>query len=500
MRPKPEYYFSIIIFVAFISLVLIIENLPSEDSIKKNKKVNEDFQNQMKSFLLVRQGKIRNTKNIIQVTEKIILNQKALDFENRVLSKNLQSNYLKNQLGINITKIFQENNNDWQQVDGTKNKFYVYSAYFDNRKRKLIRIIAATKTKAQDKVKCIFWYKKSFLPFVVDGTNVLIRENWNLNYSAFFILCPLKEQYSVPDAVSVIERKRLINDSSYQPSNWLNVENNFKLKQDKNNTNEIAVCVKPIHYSYDKILNLIEFIELNLLLGVNHFVMYNHTIGKNTECLLKKYIKDGLVTVLPWNLNLTSQKEIRTEGLFAALNDCLYRTMYKYKHVAMIDLDEYIIPYKFDHLNQMIGFLNDHITNKNQSISPGAYSFQNSFFYLQWPDDEVTAQNEKLKNLITISKTRRKIILQKHKIRSKCIVNPEKVIEMGNHFVWEFVPGSTMINVSPTIGFLHHYRICEFGGDDCVKAKSVIDKRVHFWGDKLIKRVDHTLNVFISQC
>ena len=33
----------------------------------------------------------------------------------------------------------------------------------------------------------------------------------------------------------------------------------------------------------------------------------------------------GLVTVLPWRLDMTSQKEIRTEGLFAALNDCLYR-------------------------------------------------------------------------------------------------------------------------------------------------------------------------------
>ena len=31
------------------------------------------------------------------------------------------------------------------------------------------------------------------------------------------------------------------------------------------------------------------------------------------------------MTVLPWRLDMTSQKEIRTEGLFAALNDCLYR-------------------------------------------------------------------------------------------------------------------------------------------------------------------------------
>lgn len=36
------------------------------------------------------------------------------------------------------------------------------------------------------------------------------------------------------------------------------------------------------------------------------------------------------VDLLPWDLRMRSQKDIRTEGLFAALNDCLYRSMYRY--------------------------------------------------------------------------------------------------------------------------------------------------------------------------
>lgn len=35
------------------------------------------------------------------------------------------------------------------------------------------------------------------------------------------------------------------------------------------------------------------------------------------------------VNLLPWDLRMRSQKDIRTEGLFAALNDCLYRNMYR---------------------------------------------------------------------------------------------------------------------------------------------------------------------------
>ena len=34
---------------------------------------------------------------------------------------------------------------------------------------------------------------------------------------------------------------------------------------------------------------MIEFIELNKVLGVEHFTLYNHTIGPQVSCLLRKY-------------------------------------------------------------------------------------------------------------------------------------------------------------------------------------------------------------------
>lgn len=87
---------------------------------------------------------------------------------------------------------------------------------------------------------------------------------------------------------------------------------------------------------------------------MEHFTFYNHTLGPQVDCILQDYVRNGGVTVLPWQLNITSQKEIRTEGLFAALNDCLYRSMYKFSHILLIDLDEYILPKKEDDLRQMI--------------------------------------------------------------------------------------------------------------------------------------------------
>ena len=46
-------------------------------------------------------------------------------------------------------------------MNGTRHKFYVYSAYYDARTRPVIRVIGATKTKRSDKVWCRLHYGQS---------------------------------------------------------------------------------------------------------------------------------------------------------------------------------------------------------------------------------------------------------------------------------------------------------------------------------------------------
>lgn len=47
----------------------------------------------------------------------------------------------------------------WEIVNGTRYKFFVFSAYYDRRDGKLVRIIGATKTRGPEKVWCRFWYQ-----------------------------------------------------------------------------------------------------------------------------------------------------------------------------------------------------------------------------------------------------------------------------------------------------------------------------------------------------
>ncbi|XP_077527501.1 uncharacterized protein LOC144138877 [Haemaphysalis longicornis] len=374
----------------------------------------------------------------------------------------------------------------WQRVRRTNDRFYVFSAYLDARRVRMIRVIAAARTRLTDRVVCRIFTRgisdDLFQSATVLASNKLIRENWNLRYSAFFLLCPLPVGMTgeTPLWVSV----QRLNDRS-MPRNLLRVhrrdddEADERLPEDR----ELAVCVKPIHYEYNKVLQFAEFMELNIALGASHFVFYNHTVGPDVGCLLERYAAENAATLLPWELPIASQREIRTEALFAALNDCLYRTMYRFRWVAMIDLDEFIVPAGNITIPAMLKRLHE----RDKSGRAGAYSFRNAFFYLQWPDDPVAAHDRL--PLVTLRKTLRKLHLHAHRQRSKCILEPESVVEVGNHFVWEFLAGKTTVNVASSVAFLHHYRVCEFGGNDCVNATSVRDTKVYFWKPRLLEAV-----------
>lgn len=255
---------------------------------------------------------------------------------------------------------------EWQIVNGTRYKFFVFSAFYDRRDGRMIRVVGATKTRGPEKVWCRLWYpldanRTRFTSATIMARVKMIRENWNLKYSACFVLCPLRIAYlEVPYAVSIVSKLRS------PPGNTLLVRNTDWEPDFHNRSSVVAdiprrmgICVKPLHFDYDQALHLLEFIELNAILGVTHFTLYNHTIGPKASCILNQYttnavVLQGLINnaststakgnsssepteerptvsveVLPWNLRMKSQKEIRTEGLFASLNDCLYRSMYR---------------------------------------------------------------------------------------------------------------------------------------------------------------------------
>lgn len=82
----------------------------------------------------------------------------------------------------------------------------------------------------------------------------VIRENWNLKYSACFVICPLPKESPatdrVPETVSVVARLKAA------PTNRILVQNRPESRTDDKEL--LAVCVKPLHYDYNRVRGIVK--------------------------------------------------------------------------------------------------------------------------------------------------------------------------------------------------------------------------------------------------
>ena len=312
-----------------------------------------------------------------------------------------------------------------------------------------MRVIGVGRTKKPDRVWCQLGSRSGLNAngseavrwTQIQGQVKTIREHWNLKYSAVFILCPLSKPTAdsyYPEFVSISRQQHpLLPDYSFpQSTNSLKSFNDSfghwassptgnllpvmhrQVKDNLKPQHNLSVCIKPLHYNFNRADQLVEFIEIHRLLGASHFTFYNHSVGEQVDCLLRRYMQSGLVEVLSWQqLDVVSQKEIRTEGIFASLNDCLYRHMFDSQFLLMIDLDELIVPRGNQlTLTGLLEAANHNMANGTNRV--GAYYFRNAFFYLTWPDDADVKSDWKTlpSKLVSLHKTRRNTKLHPHRV------------------------------------------------------------------------------------
>ena len=246
------------------------------------------------------------------------------------------------------------------------------------------------------------------------------------------------------------------------------------------------MCVSPVHNNYSHAYELVEWIELNKIHGVQYFTFYKYSMASNIEQVLSFYSKRGLVEVLPWNMPLSIQnpEEIHYFGQLAALNDCLSRNRRKTKYLAVLDTDEFIIPKQNDVCSW------SEMLERLPAVS--SYRFRNVFFRRNsdsFQSGEDYSKAARKYKLITLTKLRRdKFVFPMYR-RSKLIVNPKKVETIGIHNIWGYKAGkenSDTLSIAEDIGLLHHYR---FWNSTDTSSESVVDKGVLKYKDELIKSV-----------
>lgn len=95
-----------------------------------------------------------------------------------------------------------------------------------------------------------------------------------------------------------------------------------------------------------------EWVEYHRLVGVDHFWLYNDESKDDWEPVLKPYIQNGLVEVIPWK-SCTAEEKIQKSancwwaGHRRACRDGIERAKRAgIPWVAVIDLDEFLLPMK----------------------------------------------------------------------------------------------------------------------------------------------------------
>ena len=173
---------------------------------------------------------------------------------------------------------------------------------------------------------------------------------------------------------------------------------------------------------------------------------------------LNYYVELGVVTLIDWNLPI-DDKSIWYRGQLVAINDCLYRSMHAFNFLSFNDIDEFIVPHKHRNIPDMVDSLQQTPLNVTAQVASPycGYSFQSTFFdpMLSGPSTHVLYDLESDLRTKTFSR-----------VRTKVIVHPSEVFEVGIHHVSRpFVDQTSVnrtgvLNVDVDVGYVHHYRKC----------------------------------------
>lgn len=88
-----------------------------------------------------------------------------------------------------------------------------------------------------------------------------------------------------------------------------------------------------------------EWIEYHIMIGVDHFYMYNNNSEDDYLSVLQPYIDNGYVTLVQWT---------KEHAQMEAYQDCLGKFKDETQWLAWLDIDEFIVPRYASNINEWI--------------------------------------------------------------------------------------------------------------------------------------------------
>lgn len=223
----------------------------------------------------------------------------------------------------------------------------------------------------------------------------------------------------------------------------------------------LSSCVSPLHKDFDQTWALVEWVELNRLLGVDHFVFYITSVGSNCLEILKYYEAQEIATLVHWNiLDYVTANDVDYFAQQAAINDCVYRMKRVTDLLMVTDLDEFVIPQKKDDMT-----IDDMLVRLPDAAR---YIFRHIAFVVEKQSDEYTTRLITQENTLVVGG------IKTAGDRSKLIFKPTTVTSMGVHDTWSSFEDKHVVD--PEIGLLHHYRNTPPDGEESL---AVSDQQIN---------------------
>lgn len=245
----------------------------------------------------------------------------------------------------------------------------------------------------------------------------------------------------------------------------------------------VAACVKPLYHSTTNpgmsgMLKLPQWLEYNIMHGVEHFVVY--TFSKSfpgdralTLDILSPYLESGVVSIVDFEQTY-ARKDAQRFAHEQVVNDCLYRMMHRTEWLMpSLDVDEYV-SWKdgFTETTPFLGHLNGIAKPDTFSITMQRYGFE-------YPADP-------FQNLDIGATTRGQDIQE---LAGKYICRPELVHNVFIHWVVTGVDDESDHNLSvhPEDLVAFHYRL---GPEEIGEDKKVEDVQLALQEGALATRLE----------
>ena len=123
-----------------------------------------------------------------------------------------------------------------------------------------------------------------------------------------------------------------------------NLSVSFQVQSNVSKNYTFGICLHQPLYNLNDPQLLIDWIELNLVLGAKIITVYFQSVPESFYDILLPYINASIVEVLDWNINAVLSGFTVAWGQTGLINECIYRNLYCVKYLALIDIDEFIIP------------------------------------------------------------------------------------------------------------------------------------------------------------